>query len=216
MKADVSSSSSLPPYKRENSLLMLRADSVLSRLETCSSTSSACGGSASTASSARGAPTSSMPNGLLAARARHRACVGYLRSIEEQMEELVAENESLRSSNMDLHQQNTELQVKHDAAQCHLDNAITQAVTPRTRKSLEAQNKLLQPALGMRLASSFVEAQYQRSQKEKVTRQLYEYSSESCATKSGAACESALSRTPDGPLPDANGDVDDACSAVNE
>mmetsp|Transcript_40331 Transcript_40331/g.81347 ORF Transcript_40331/g.81347 Transcript_40331/m.81347 type:complete len:610 (+) Transcript_40331:106-1935(+) len=206
LKADVSSSS-LPCYRRESSLLMLKADSVLSRLETSSSTSSVGRESISTAPGSGSIHT---------ARARHRACVAHLRGIQEQMEDLVAENEALRYANGELHKQMSDLQVKHDAAQCHLDSAITLAVTPRTRRTLDAQKKLLQPALGARLASSFVEAKYQKAQKEKVTRLLQEHTEEPCATKSGAAPEGALSRAPDEPPRGADGEVGDADPTPSE
>jgi len=134
---------------------------------------------------------------LQAARARHKACVSHLRTIAERVEDLEAENAELRASNEQLQRQVAELQVKHDAAQCHLDASITLAVTPRTRRGLEAQKRLLQPALGVRLASSFVEARHQKLQKEKANRHFQQGTPERMhATKSGA---DALS--PRGPLP---------------
>merc|ERR1712039_336418 len=78
----------------------------------------------------------------------------------------------LRASNEQLSRQVSDLQVKHDAAQSHLDAAITQQITPRTRRNLDSQARLLQPALGRRLASSFVESRHHKALKERASREL--------------------------------------------
>merc|ERR1712060_369090 len=78
------------------------------------------------------------------------------------------ENKELRASNHELTRRVTDLQVKHDAAQSHLDAAITQQVTPRTRRTLDARQRLLQPTLGARLAASFVGDRHLKQQKDAV------------------------------------------------
>jgi len=217
-KADTSPGPSSSTRRRDSSVLLLRADSVLSRLETSSSNSSLGAGSGSTSSSARGVPAAATSTGCIrAARARHKACVAHLWSIQELVEDLEAENAALRASVTEVQRQLENLQVEHDAAQCHLDATITLAVTPRTRRSLEAQKRLLQPALGVRLASSFVEARHQRTQKEKmVGRQLQREASEELhaprsSTDARGARPGSPSPPPRGPPPSrhASGRADD-------
>lgn len=101
------------------------------------------------------------------ARERHSRSVSHLRSLADLVKDLEDENKELKHDKDLLLQRVEDLQVKHDAAQSHLDHAIIQQQTPRTRRSLEAQARLLQPSLGKRMATSFVEARHLKTQKEK-------------------------------------------------
>lgn len=130
------------------------------------------------------------------------------------MEDLEAENAALRANNHNLHQTISNLQVKYDDAQCHLDATMTLQVTPRTRRTLEAQKKRLQPALGA-LASGYVEAMHHRAQREKVNRQSQQGNlEEMCTTKSGTDAQS--SQPLDTPPSDVNGPFEDVALTPSE
>merc|ERR1712232_1118273 len=120
-----------------------------------------------------------MGTSLSGARARHKECVDCLHSIakhvqdlESHVKDLQAENKQLRATNVELRTLVDEVQAKHNAAQSQLDASITMSITPRTRRNLDAQKRKLQPALGVSLASAFVEARYQKHQKEIATREF--------------------------------------------
>merc|ERR1711920_1019719 len=119
--------------------------------------------------------SSSKHHCLQTARDRHRRSVSHLRGMAELVKDLQEEVRGLRSENAGLstkletaHNTIEDLQVKHDAAQSHLDATITQQVTPRTRSNLDARQRLLQPTLGARLAASFVGDRHLKHKKDAV------------------------------------------------